>query len=43
MDVVIIQMLVFLSILFLVTGIHAVIRKESKTLSGTKPLVFLVF
>lgn len=43
MDVVIIQMLVFLSILFLVTGIHAVIRKESKTLSGTKPLVFRVF
>ncbi len=43
MDVAIIQMLVFLAILFLVTGIHAVIRKESETLSGTKPLVFRVF
>ena len=43
MDVVIIQMLVFLAILFLVTGINAVIRKENETLSGTKPLVFRVF
>ena len=43
MEVVIIQMLVFLSILFLVTGIHAVIRKENVTLAGTKPLVFRIF
>ena len=43
MDVAIIQMLAFLSILFLVTGLNAVIRKESETLAGTKPLVFRVF
>ena len=43
MDVVIIQMLVFLAMVFLVTGLNAVIRKESVTLPGTKPLVFRVF
>lgn len=43
MEVAVIQLLVFLSILFLVTGLYAVIRKESATLSGTKPLVFRVF
>jgi len=43
MDVAIIQMLVFLSMLFLVTGLRAVIRKENETMSGTKPLVFRVF
>jgi len=43
MDVLIIQMLVFLAVLFLVMGITAVIRRESETLSGTKPLVFRVF
>ena len=43
MDVVVIQMLAFLSILFLVIGISAVIRKEDATLPGTKPLMFRVF
>lgn len=43
MEVVIIQMLVFLAVLFLVVGVHAVIRKENTTLSGPKPLVFRVF
>ncbi len=43
MDVAIIQMLVFLAILFLVTGVHAVIRKDNETLAGTMPLVFRVF
>ena len=43
MDVVIVQMLVFLSILFLVTGLQAVIRKENETLTGSKPIVFRVF
>ena len=43
MDVAFIQMLVFLAVLFLVIGIHAVIRQESTTLAGTKPLVFRVF
>ena len=32
MDVIIIQMLVFLSVLFLVSGIQAIIRKENTTL-----------
>jgi tight adherence protein C len=43
MDVVIIQMLVFLAVLFLVIGINAIIRKENETLAGNKPLVFRVF
>ncbi|HOE60415.1 MAG TPA: type II secretion system F family protein [Kiritimatiellia bacterium] len=43
MDVIIIQMLTFLSVLFLVNGIQAVIRKENETLSNAKPLVFRVF
>jgi len=43
MEVVTIQMLVFLAIFFLVTGLQAVIRKENVTLTGSKPLVFRVF
>jgi len=43
MDVIIIQMLVFLSVLFLVSGIQAIIRKENTTLVNKKPLVFRVF
>ena len=43
MDVAVIQMLVFMAVLFLVIGVNAVIRKESQTLSGAKPLVFRVF
>jgi tight adherence protein C len=43
MDVAVIQMLVFLAILFLVIGVNAVIRGEDKTLPGSKPLVFRVF
>ncbi|NLC80216.1 MAG: hypothetical protein GX748_03445 [Lentisphaerae bacterium] len=43
MEVVIIQTLAFLSVLFLVVGIAAVIRKENTTLSGPKPMVFRVF
>ncbi|MDD4101451.1 MAG: type II secretion system F family protein, partial [Kiritimatiellae bacterium] len=43
MEVVIIQMLTFLSVLFLVVGINAVMRKENTTLSGPKPMVFRVF
>jgi len=43
MEVVIIQMLAFLSVLFLVVGVNAVIRKENVTLSGPKPMVFRVF
>ena len=43
MDVIIIQLLVFLAILFLASGIQAVIRKENTTLTGSKPLVFRVF
>ncbi len=43
MEVVIIQMLVFLAVLFLVVGVHAVIRKENTTLSGPKPMMFRVF
>ena len=35
MDVIIIQMLTFLSVLFLVNGIQAVIRKENETLEAT--------
>jgi len=43
MDVVVIQMLVFLAILFLVLGINAVVRKDSVTLPGVKPVLFRVF
>jgi len=43
MEVVIVQILVFLAILFLVAGIQAIIRKENETLTGAKPLVFRVF
>jgi tight adherence protein C len=43
MDVAVIQMLVFLAVLFLVVGLHAVIKRENETLSGAKPLVFRVF
>jgi tight adherence protein C len=43
MDVMIIQMLVFLAVIFLVTGLTAVIRRENETLPGSKPLVFRVF
>lgn len=43
MDVAVIQVLVFLSVLFLVTGVTAVIRKENATLAGSKPFVFRVF
>ncbi len=43
MDVIVIQMLVFLAILFLVTGLNAVIRGEDKTLPGAKPLMYRVF
>jgi tight adherence protein C len=43
MDVFVIQMLVFLAILFLVVGLNAVIRKEDVTLPGKKPLMFRVF
>ena len=43
MDVGVIQMLVFLSILFLVIGVNAVIRNEDQTLPGAKPLLFRVF
>ncbi len=43
MNVMIIQMLVFLSVLFLVSGLQAVIRKENVTLENDKPLVFRVF
>lgn len=43
MDVVVIQILVFLSFLFLVLGVSAVIRKDNVTLPGTKPLLFRVF
>ncbi len=43
MDVFVIQMLVFLAILFLVTGVNAVVRKEDMTLPGSKPLMFRVF
>ncbi len=43
MDVAVIQMLVFMAVLFLVIGVNAVIRKEHETLSGNKPLVFRVF
>ena len=43
MDVVIVQMLVFFSVLFLIAGIQAVVRKENETLTGAKPLVFRVF
>jgi tight adherence protein C len=43
MDVVVIQLLVFLAMLFLVVGINAVIRKENLTLAGAKPLIFRVF
>ena len=43
MDVVVIQILVFLAMLFLVVGVNAVVRKEHETLSGNKPLVFRVF
>lgn len=43
MDVVVIQMLVFLAVLFLVVGLNAVIRRESVTLSGSKPLLYRVF
>ena len=43
MDVVVIQMLVFLAILFLVIGLNAVIRREDVTLPGSKPIMFRVF
>ena len=43
MDVIIVQMLVFLAVFFLIAGIHAVIRKENETLTGAKPFVFRVF
>ena len=43
MDVIVIQMLVFLAILFLVLGLNAVVRKEDVTLPGAKPLMFRVF
>ncbi len=43
MDVLVIQLLVFLAILFLVLGIQAILRKENVTLTGPKPLVFRVF
>ena len=43
MDVIIIQLLVFLAILSLASGIQAVIRKENTTLTGAKPLVFRIF
>lgn len=43
MDVLVIQMLVFLAVLFLVIGINAVVRGEDKTLPGSKPLMYRVF
>lgn len=43
MEIAVIQLLVFLSVLFLVVGISAVVRKDSETLPGAKPLVFRVF
>ena len=43
MDVAIIQMLVFMAVLFLVIGLNSVIRKEHETLAGAKPFVFRVF
>ncbi len=43
MDLAIIQILVFLAILCLVTGINAVIRNESTTQQGGKPALFRVF
>ena len=43
MDVAVIQVLVFMAVLFLVVGVNAVIRKENQTLSGPKPLIFRVF
>jgi len=43
MDVAIVQILCFLAVLFLVTGINAVIRKESVTPGGAKPALFRVF
>ena len=43
MDVAVIQILVFMAMLFLVIGINAVVRKEHVTLSSAKPLVFRVF
>jgi len=43
MDIAVIQILVFLAVLFLVTGLGAVIRGGNETLAGAKPLVFRVF
>jgi tight adherence protein C len=43
MELIIIQLLVFLAAVFLVVGINAVVRQEDKTLEGSKPLVFRVF
>lgn len=43
MDVVVIQVLAFLTILFLVIGLNAVIRKEDQTPPGAKPVLFRVF
>ncbi len=43
MDVAVIQLLVFFAVLFLVVGIHAVIRNDNATLQGGKPLIFRVF
>ena len=43
MDIAVIQILVFLTALFLVVGVNAAIRRENETLSGTKPLAFRVF
>ena len=43
MDIAVIQILSFLTIMFLVMGINAVIRKEDQTLPGTKPVLFRIF
>ncbi len=43
MDVAVIQILAFLAVLFLVVGINSVIRRESETITGNKPLLFRVF
>jgi len=42
-EVTVIQIIVFMAVLFLVTGINAVIRREYETLSTKKPWIFRVF
>jgi len=42
-EVAVIQIIVFMAVLLLVTGINAVIRREHETLTAKKPWVFRVF